>query len=142
MNLSPLGLALIQFFEAYRSKAYQDQGGVWTAGYGHTRGVTESTVCTPELATEWLREDLHNAEVIVNVYGLPITQHQYDALVSIVYNVGHIDHVSMQRLLASGQISQAADKFLAYDHVNGVPNEGLLRRRQLERSLFLDGVTT
>jgi len=152
MRTSPLGIAIIQFFENYRDKAYRDSGGVLTAGWGHTGSdVTESTTCTPQKALDWLMGDLAVEETgVTHDVKVPLTQHQFDALVSLAYNAGTVvlEHrtgevwveSTLLHLLNNGQIGPAAEQFLAWDHVNGAPNAGLLRRRQLEKALFLDGV--
>lgn len=82
---------------------------------------------------------------------VPLTQHQLDALVSLVYNLGQValEHRSGEVWVASTlltrlngkQYGQAAQEFLEWDRVSGVANAGVLRRRQLEKALFLDGVT-
>lgn len=144
MNISPLGIALIQFFEDYADKAYRKfPREPWTCGWGHTRGVTESTTCTPELALQWLRDDIAEARVVVTVAGGGWTQHQFDALVSLAYNIGTSNFAKaadFHRVLALKQWTEAGDMFLLFDHVNGVEDKGLKRRRELERAVFLDGI--
>ena len=142
--LSPLGCAVIQLFEDYRDVAYRDQHGVWTAGWGHTGpDVKEGTTCTMDEAQEWFAQDIQHAENAVIAYTGVLSQHQFDALVSFAYNAGTgaFAQSTLLRLLNGRQISQAADEFLKWDNVAGKPNAGLLRRRTLERALFLDGVT-
>lgn len=139
MNLSPLGLAVLEFFEDYRDSAYQDQHGVWTCGYGHTGpDVTQGTTCTLEQADVWLRQDIADAERTVNSLG-ELGQHQFDALVMFVYNVGSHAFLgsTLHTLIDAGDDTSAAQEFLKWNHVNGVPNVGLTRRRHVERALFL-----
>lgn len=141
--LSPLGCAVIQLFEDYRDTAYQDQHGVWTCGFGHTGSdVKQGTTCTLDQAQEWFEADTQHATNAVIAYTGVLSQHQFDALVSFAYNagVGAFAQSTLLRLLNGRQISQAADEFLKWDNVAGKPNAGLLRRRTLERALFLDGV--
>lgn len=143
-TLSPLGRAVIQLFEDYRDVAYQDQHGVWTCGWGHTGpDVKESTTCTPDEAEEWFTEDIQHAENAVIAYTGVLSQHQFDSLVSFAYNAGTgaFAQSTLLRLLNARQISQAADEFLKWDRIVGKPNAGLLRRRRLERALFLDGIS-
>lgn len=145
MNISPLGIALIQFFEDYRDKAYRRfPKEPWTCGYGHTKGVTETTTCTPEIADQWTREDVAEASVVVNVVSDGLTQHQFDALVSLAYNIGIGNFgkaTALHNAIELKQWGQAADMFLNFDHINGVEDRGLKRRRVLERAVFLDGIT-
>lgn len=85
----PRGIELIKEYEELRLKAYKPTpNDVWTIGYGHTRGVKEGDVITWQRAEELLREDLADAERAVNRLGLDLSQAQFDALVSLVFNVG------------------------------------------------------
>jgi lysozyme len=145
MILSPLGIALIQFFEEYRGIAYRRfPNEPWTAGWGHTRGVTETTTCTPDIALQWLKEDVLEASTVVRVVGNTLTQHQFDALVSLAYNVGVGNFekaTELHKALALKQWAAVGEHFLSFDHIDGVENAGLKRRRELEKALFLDGVS-
>jgi lysozyme len=135
-----VGRALIESFEALRLAAYLDQRGIPTIGYGHTAGVKIGDTCTQDQADAWLAEDAQAAangvEKSLQVF---CTQNQFDALVSFTFNVGvgAEAHSTLAELMNAGDIQGAADQFLVWDHVNGVPNAGLLRRRQAERALFL-----
>lgn len=154
MNLSPLGTALIQFFEEYAETAYRRfPHEPWTCGWGHTGlDVVEGTTCTAQKASAWLICDTSIAmSAVLHDVKVPLTQHQLDALVSLVYNLGQValEHRSGEVWVASTlltrlngkQYGQAAQEFLEWDRVSGVANAGVLRRRQLEKALFLDGVT-
>ena len=88
MKTSAIGRKLIKTFEGYRSEAYLCPAGRWTIGYGHTSGVEPGDTCTREEADEFLKEDLINAENAVNAQNLDLSQTQFDALVSFVYNIG------------------------------------------------------
>lgn len=143
MKISDLGLAIIELFEDFRSTAYQDQRGVWTCGYGHTApDVREGTTCTSDQASEWLAADTEHAETAVQqLVTTEMRGHEFDALVSFVYNAGTtaLKDSTLLKLVNAGKILEASDQFLIWDHVNGAPNAGLLRRRKVERALFLDG---
>lgn len=153
MKISTLGLAIIETFEEFASKAYRHfPHEPWTCGYGHTGpDVSEGTVCTPQEASIWLAADANDAEVAISQYvKVMLTQHQFDALVSLIFNVGQgaLEHrdgeiwieSTLLKSLEAGLITAAADEFLKWDHVGGVEDAGLLRRRKLERALFLDGI--
>lgn len=86
MNISNQGLNLIKLFEGYRDKAYKCAAGKWTCGYGHTRGVTAASRCNQNIATQWLIEDCAAAEN--EIATLELTQNQFDALVSLIFNIG------------------------------------------------------
>ena len=131
---------LIKSFEGCRLLAYQDGGGRWTIGWGHTASVCESMVITQPQADTFLLADLVEFETYVNHYvTVSLTQHQFDALVSFTYNLGPgtLQHSDLLSFVNAGRILQAADAFLEYDHDNGVQVAGLTRRRQAERTLFL-----
>lgn len=150
MNLSPLGLAIIESFEELRLVAYQDQHGVWTIGWGHTGPtVHEGLTCSPAQADEWKTEDVRRAMIAVNIQTMglqaasKLTQHQFDALTSFTYNAGveAFEGSTLRGLLVSGNLVEAADEFPKWNHVNGVVNAGLTKRRTLERALYLDGMS-
>lgn len=68
--------------------AYRCPAGIWTIGYGHTKGVRQGMTCTKEQALAWLREDIAESEDLVNRKVLvPLKQHQFDALTSFVFNI-------------------------------------------------------
>ena len=140
MTTSPKGLSLIIQFEGCKLQAYRDQGGVWTIGVGHTSGVKEGDTCTQEQAQAWLAEDVRGVEKKVNFnVKVPLNQNQFDALVSFTFNIGHLGE-TMLKMLNSEDYQGAADQFLKWDLVNRMENHGLLRRRQAERTLFLEVV--
>lgn len=137
-----MGINLIKYYEGLRLKAYQDTGGVWTIGYGHTKGVKKGMVITEERAEELLREDLLEAEQAVYQlvpYGL--AQHQFDALVSFVFNVGKnaFKKSTLLRLMLIGDILGASQQFGRWVYDNGKKLNGLIERREAERKLFLIG---
>ena len=140
MILGAAGRALIESFEELRLSAYLDQRGIPTIGYGHTAGVKMGDTCTEEQADAWLEEDAQTAtsgvEKSLQVF---CNQNQFDALTSFTFNVGvgAEAHSTLIKLMNAGDTQGAADQFLVWDHVNGVPNAGLLRRRQAEQALFL-----
>jgi lysozyme len=141
VNLGALGTALIQSFEQLRLVGYLDQRGVPTNGWGHTGpDVQVGQPCTKEQADAWFAADTQNAvRGVDNSLTVFCTQNQFDALVSFTFNVGvgAEAHSTLIKLMNAGDIQGAAAQFLVWDHINGVPNAGLLRRRQAEQALFL-----
>ena len=143
---SDRGLALIKEFEGLELEAYPDPGNKvtgepWTIGYGHTRGVRKGDTCTEEQATEWLREGLGAAEGPVrHLVDVPLTQGQFDALVSFVFNcgAGNFGNSTLLRLLNGGAYASAADQFKRWNRGADGPLPGLSRRRAAETALFLD----
>jgi|SRR5581483_1642701 lysozyme len=140
MTYSRDGLHLTEQFEGCRREAYQDSRGIWTCGYGHTRGVGPGTVVTQAQAEEWLAEDVAEAEHAVNaLVKVPLTQGQFDALVDFTFNLGAgtLERSTLLRLLNEKRYDYVADQFLAWDHAAGREVDGLKRRREAEREMFI-----
>ena len=127
------GLKLIESFEGLRLTAYQDSVGVWTIGYGHTKGVKQGQTITQQQAERFLQQDLAVAEAAVNRLGLTLSDNQFAALVSSTFNLGA---GNLTKLLKNG-LAAAADRILLFDHAGGKALPGLRRRRTAERALFL-----
>lgn len=138
MKINEKGLEIIRSFEGCRLSAYRCSAGVLTIGYGHTSGVYEGMKITQEEAEDFLINDLrvfeHHVENFNDKYNF--TSNEFSALVSFAFNVG-----SISGLTANGTRSKAtiADKIPLYDKCNGKRLEGLRRRREAERNLFLSG---
>jgi lysozyme len=145
MGLGPKGKALIESFESLRLASYQDQRGIWTLGWGHTGAdVGPGQTCTPEQADIWFYGDTGwAARGVISTVDVAINQNQFDALVSFTFNVGvgSEAHSTLVRVLNAGNYMMAAEQFLVWNHVNGVVDAGLTRRRVAERALFLDTST-
>lgn len=140
MQISQEGIDLIKQFEGCQLTAYSDSIGCPTIGYGHTAGVTMGMAITMAQANEFLLDDLEQYESYVNDYvTIPLTQHQFDALVSFTYNLGPgtLYHSSVLTDTNAGRFTQAADAILLYDHAGGERLLGLTRRREAERRLYL-----
>jgi lysozyme len=88
MKTSEQGVELIKDREGVRYAAYLDSVGVPTIGVGHTAGVRMGDTCDDAQAMEWLADDLKWSEAAVNKVWVDLEQHQFDALVSFVFNVG------------------------------------------------------
>src|SRR5678815_955841 len=148
VKLSAKGKALIQAFESCRLTAYRDTGGVWTIGWGHTGpDVREGSVITQDRADRLFAEDVAEFERDVSeLVKVPVTQNQFDALVSFAYNVGSdidddtlaegLGDSTLLRKLNAGDYAGAAAEFPKWCHDNGKIVGGLLRRRNAERKLF------
>ena len=139
------GLDLIKVSEGFEAEAYPDPGNrvtgePWTIGYGHTRGVRRGDTCTDAQATDWLREDLQAAEDAVrHMVDVPLTQMQFDALASFVFNVGPsaFGSSTLLRLLNAGDAAGAAEQFKRWNRGADGVLPGLVARRAAERDLFL-----
>jgi len=143
MKISPAGRDRIAAHEGCVLVAYPDPGTggePWTIGVGHTGGVKKGDRITREQAMALLAEDLHAAETAVNnAITVSLSQNQFDALVSFVFNVGAGAFRSSTLLakLNARDYAGAADQFLRWSRAGGKVMAGLLRRRNDERDLFL-----
>lgn len=139
MRTSDEGLDLIKSFEGCRLEAYQDSVGIWTIGYGHIDGVAEGDTCTSEEADEFLRKDLNRAETCVDKsVAAPLTQGEFDALVSFVFNLGcgALHGSTLLRKLNAGDFDGAGMEFLRWNRAGGHELAGLTRRREAEKERF------
>lgn len=141
MNISEFGIALIREYEKLRLVAYKPTpDDVWTCGYGSTKGVTQDTVWTEEEAEEHFREDIANVERCINrrIQGIIITQNQYDAICSWVFNVGcgAFNNSTLLVRILDGDDDGAANEFARWNKQNGRVLAGLTNRRAKEAELF------
>ncbi len=140
MKTSKTGQHLIEHFEGLRLKAYQDIVGVWTVGYGHTgKDVHPGMHIDQEYAEHLLRDDLMKSERAVNHYVTkPMTQGQFDALVSFTYNLGAgaLHGSTLLKKMDRGDFTGAAGEFHKWCHAGGREIKGLVTRRAEEKELF------
>jgi len=137
----------IKEHEGLRLEAYlPTPDDVWTIGYGHTKRVTKGQKITASQAEAFLRQDLAWVEKCINTHvKVGITQNQFDALASLIYNIGEGNFVgsSVLRWLNSGNIKEAADSFVLWNKQRNKKTgklevlDGLTKRRQKEKELFL-----
>lgn len=130
---------LIREFEGLKLNAYTDIVGVWTIGYGHTNTAKPGMVITRKGAEALLRHDLDWVERAINKgVKTPLTQNQYDALASLIYNVGATafsKSTILRRLNAKDYVG-AASEFKRWNKAGGKVVNGLTRRRKAEQELF------
>lgn len=131
---------MIKSFEGLRLQAYQDAVGVWTIGYGATRGVKVGMSITKDQAERMLLNDVQRFEPeIQRLVTTPLSQGQWDALVSFTYNLGaaNLESSTLRRLLNAGDYAGATEQFPRWNKAGGRVLPGLVRRRAAERELFL-----
>ena len=139
METSNEGISLIQKFEGCELEAYQCSAGVWTIGYGHTKDVLEGMTITKEQAEQMLVDELHEYENYINEYvTVALSQNQFDALVSWVYNLGpaNLKVSTMLKVLNKGQYEEVPAQMKRWNKAGGKVLEGLIRRREAEACLF------
>lgn len=142
MKISADGARLIESFEGFIPHPYRDAVGVWTIGFGSTEGVGPNTppMTRAQAERRLMREVNARYAPAVDALKLPLSQHQFDALVSFVYNVGPggvAGSTGVGRALRARDWRAAADHLLDWDKGGGRVLEGLRRRRIAERALFL-----
>lgn len=130
---------LVKGFEGFKAEAYKCPAGVWTVGYGTTENVYPGDVVNEQEAEQLLLEDLVDAaKAIDELVDIEITQRQYDALTSFVYNVGReaFRQSTMLKLINGGNMKAAALQFQRWTKANGKVLAGLVKRRAKEKALF------
>lgn len=145
LKTSSNGIKLIKEFEGCRLKAYKCPAGVWTIGIGHTglvngKSITEGMTITDLMAETLLAIDLQKFENAINtLVKKPLTQNEFDALVSFVFNIGigNFQKSTMLKLLNNGHMPLAAGQFDRWIYAKGKALNGLKKRRQAEKTLFL-----
>lgn len=141
MNISDDGIEFIRKHEDTRHAAYRDSGGVWTVGVGHTGPeVVRGLKWTDEQIDAALREDLAECEAALEDYcHVPLTQNQYDSLISLIFNigVGAFKGSTLLRLLNAGNVTGATAQFKRWNKDNGKVVQGLVNRRAAEEALFV-----
>ena|SRR3990167_4789723 len=146
MRLSDDGLELIKSHEGLRLEAYPDPGTggePWTIGYGSTGNVQPGDVIDQQEAERLLRDDVTSAEQCVERHvDVALEQHEFDALVSFIFNVGcgNFSASTMLKLINAGNKRAAAAQFGRWNKAAGKVLAGLSRRRADEADHFL-GVT-
>lgn len=147
-GISEQGVEFIKKHEAFSAYPYRDQGGVWTIGYGSTRYPDGTVVrgtdpaINKQQATELLEATLPPyAEAVDHSVLQPLTQSQYDALISFTYNVG-VDAFKRSRLLQTINTDPNSHfviiQFYKWVYVKGRISKGLLYRREKEIELYFD----
>lgn len=138
-RVSPDGLHFIQQSEGCKLSAYQDSVGVWTIGYGHTKGVHAGMTCTQAEADNWLQDDLEAVyEALDNLVQVSLSQGQFDALASFCFNLGAgaLKTSTLLTLLNQGKYGAAQQQFARWVHAGKQVLPGLVKRRAGEAEMF------
>lgn len=133
------GIELIRHFEGCRFDAYLCPAGVWTIGYGHTANVKEGDRVNQEAAEAFLIEDLEKFEqAVARLVKVPITQQQFDALVSFTFNLGagNLAASTLLRKLNNYQYIEVPEQMMRWVRAGGQVLDGLVKRRAAEAALF------
>jgi lysozyme len=151
MKFSDAGIAWLAKYEGFRSRSYQDQAGIWTIGYGtislNGQPVTEGMEVNQLVALALMRGNFTDTVAAINRLVIaPITQDQFDALVSLAYNIGtgaFAGSTVLKVINSGGRVTE--DMFTRWNkvRVNGVlvESNGLELRRRSEYERFSGGLT-
>lgn len=144
MKASKVAYEIIKKYEGLKLNSYKCPAGVWTIGYGHTATTREGMKITEKEAERLLEKDVEEIERTLNAcIKVSLTQNQYDALISLAYNIGasKLCKSKLMQLVNINNFKEAAEEFLKFNkaRINGVMQElkGLNNRREAERKLFL-----
>lgn len=142
MKISQKILDLIKQWEGLRTKAYLCPAGVWTIGYGHTGpGVRQFQTITHEQADAILRNDIAKFEQKVSALteSVELTQGQFDALVSLCFNIGPVAFANstlLCKVKKDPNDPTIKNEFERWCHINRKVSQGLLNRRRIEARLY------
>ena len=139
-NTTQQGLALIAKYEGFSSTPYICPAGYLTIGYGHLIKPNESfTNLNKEQALCLLKQDVTLAEIsVLKNIKIPLTNNQYDALVSFTFNLGGgaLQRSTLRQLINREEHELATREFLKWIWVGGKKMPGLIRRRSEEAELY------
>ena len=139
MKISAEGLSLIKKFEGCELEAYKCAAGVWTIGYGSTKGVKEGDTITQEGADKLLTEEMHEYEGYINdMVTVDLKQNEFDALVSWVFNLGpsNLSSSTLLNRLNNKMFDDVPNQIKRWNKAGGEVLQGLVRRREAEALLF------
>lgn len=147
MRTSDIALEKIQEFEGLRLTAYKCPAGVWTIGFGHTKGVKMGQTITKAQAESLLRGDLLPCEEYVRGLNLELTQGQFDALVDFCFNLG-TGSLGKSTLLQKVKlycktkdeslVKRIKEEFTKWVYAGNVIFSGLVKRRDWEAERFFE----
>ena len=139
MNISQEGLSLIKKFEGCELEAYKCAAGVWTIGYGSTKGVKEGDTISQEDADKLLTHEMEEYEGYINdLVEVNLEQNQFDALVSWVFNLGpaNLKASTLLKVLNATDYEGVPAQIKRWNKAGGKVLQGLIRRREAESLLF------
>ncbi len=132
------GLELLKSFEKCVLTAYQDQGGIWTIGWGHVGTVAQKgATCNQDFADKLLEKDLEEkAYPAYNNIWIGVTDNQLSAIYCLVFNIGLHAFIQSETLKCINKGADPTKEWMGFCHVNGVVSNGLINRRKAELGLF------
>ena len=141
MKASEQLIEKIKEFEGFSSTAYRCPAGVWTCGFGTTKGITPTTHCTRAEAEQWLRQDLAPIEAYVSSIPEIDTQGKADSVIDFCFNLGMGNFKSstlLKKIKAGAPTGEIQAEFRRWVYANGKKLKGLVRRREWEASRWAE----
>ena len=135
LAVSAAALVGIAMHEGYRGEAYRDATGIPTIGYGETAGVKMGDRTTPERAlVQLLTSTEKHADAIRQCIKVPLYQHEFDAYVSLSYNIGAgaFCRSTLVKKLNAGDYAGACEEIRRWNRAGGKVLPGLVKRREAE----------
>jgi len=142
MRLSPTGLDLMKRRNGLTLKARQDPAGLWFIGFAHYGDVQEGMEITQAEAEAKLEYEIARYEThLASMLERPVSQGQWDALLLLIFDYGlaRIRSSILIRHVNAGEFERAAAEFSKWIQVRGRPDIQMVKRREMERHLFLQG---
>ena len=139
MQISQEGLSLIKKFEGCELEANKCAAGVWTIGYGSTKGVKSEDTITQEEADQLLLHEMAEYEGYVNdMVKVDLNQNQFDSLVSWVFNLGpsNLSSSTLLTRINNKDWKDVPNQIKRWNKAGGKTLQGLIRRRDAEALLF------
>jgi lysozyme len=141
MRSSSTLIAFIKKMESCQLSAYKDVAGVWTIGYGHTKGVKPGDRITQFQAEQFLKDDLATFEAIASRVRNVATQGRFDAVVDFLYNCGpgHFNSSTLKKYIEGARKTwEIQEQFLRWVNSGGKKQGGLVSRRIWEAARFAE----
>jgi lysozyme len=140
-SIPQLAVKFVASHEGLRTTAYQDSAGIWTLGVGHIDGVKQNDTCTKAKALLWLAGDMQIAQRKIYACIKPevidaLTEHQWSALLSFVFNVGLSSKWQIVKRLNARQFDQVPQELAKFVNAGGRKVMGLVKRRADEQVLW------
>jgi len=142
--ISEKGINLIKRFEGFEPKIYLDAAGLPTIGYGHLLRAGEAEMfknsISPEAGEALLIKDVLSAEqAVLRLINVPLTDGQFDALVSFTFNLGSgaLQRSTLRRKVNREEHSEVPREFMRWVWAGGRKLRGLIRRREAEVQLYI-----
>jgi lysozyme len=148
MRVNDKALEIIKAFEGFSSVPYLDPIGIATIGFGSIWDINGDRITMRHVpinndeATELLRKEVHHVEAAIKkLISAELTENMFSAIGSLTYNIGtgNLQRSTLRIKINRGKYLDAADEFPKWRRAGGKILKGLVRRRAVERTLFLMG---